>query len=126
MTTKLVAVLSSFGFILGVAGCYDRAYPPFLRNGFDSAITVNIVYSDGVQHTDTWLPGMRVTTGREGVEIVSINVWRDGRVLHRLDEKRLQEMKNSVNDVRKVTWNIQTDGIRPITMLELQRLDGKE
>jgi len=125
MTTRLVTVLSSLGFILGVASCVDSS-PPYLRNGFDSAITVNIVYSDGVEHTDTWQPGMRVATGREGVRIVSINVWRDGYALHRLDEKRLLEMKNSVNDVRKVTWNIQTDGIKPITMSDLQRLDGKK
>jgi hypothetical protein len=95
-------------------GCYDAAYPPLVRNGFDVGITLRTAYSDGVVHEDELAPGVDAWIGRESVDIAALSISREGRPIYVLDRSKILEMRRSIGDERRIVWSIEADAIRPL------------
>jgi len=104
-----------------LAAC-DPVYPLFVRNGLSKPVVIQIIYEGGVSNEGILQPGERLSFihtlgGIKGVVVLSGN-----QVLYRLNEQALLDMYRSVPDMRQVTWNIQSDGIKALGDSELDQL----
>lgn len=129
MVTNMYRLLASLVIATAAAlllAC-DPAYPLFVRNGLVAPVFARVTWETGVNSEFTMLPGERVAFLHSKGEIIDVVVLQDDRPLLHLDRNALLKMQSSVPDMRKVTWNIQADGIVPLTEPELDRLlAGKE
>lgn len=118
MVRTLIIVL----LIYLLAGC-DRYSGPLLQNGFSSEIEVTVLYEDGSEYSEVWVPCKRVfigasEIGRLGLDkketsISTIIVEKEGEVVHRFDE---QEINSLIGKAKKqkngVVWLLNADGVR--------------
>ena len=121
MTNAIRAVLLVITLVV-LTAC-DPTYPLFLRNGLVAPITVRATFEEGAVSEGVLNPGERLAFLRPKGEIKNIAVFSEGRLLHEFDKKTLFEMKNSVPNPRLVTWNIQSDGIKPLSQSEVEKLE---
>ena len=109
--------------VLVVLAACDPAYPLFLRNGLATPITVRATFEEGAPSEGVLRPGERLTFLHPKGEIKYIVILSEGQKLHELDKKALLDMRNSIPNPRLVTWNIQSDGIKPLSQLEAEKLE---
>lgn len=102
--------------LIGLVGCYDKAYPPFLLNGYEVPITVRVVYANGETSEGVLQPGVRLVSGREPNKIEKVIVIVDNQVLYNLGRSELLQMKHSVEDMSKIVWKIGPNGIKPLQL----------
>jgi hypothetical protein len=97
-----------------IAGC-DPVYPFFVRNGLSMSVTARI-NMNGTDWEHSLRPGERLPLIVEGPSdtIERITLLSDGRVLYDFDKRALDELQKSVADPRKVTWEIQPNGLVPV------------
>ena len=121
---KAIRFVLAAAVLIGMAAC-DPTYPLFLRNGIATPITVQITFEEGAPSEGVLQPGERLAFLHTKGEIERVVVFSEGRKLHDLDRQSLLDMRNSVPDLRQVTWNIQTYGIKPLSRAEVERLEKK-
>ena len=110
--------------LVGLAAC-DPTYPLFLRNGLATPITVQTTFEEGTPSKGALQPGERLAFLHPKGKIERVVVFSEGRKLHELDRQALLDMRNAVPDPRQVIWNIQSDGIKPLSRAEVERLEKK-
>ena len=110
--------------LIGLSAC-DPAYPLFLRNGLVSPITVQTTFENDAPTEGILQPGEQLAFLHPKGEIERVVVTAEGRQLLDLNRQMLLNMRNSTPDPRRVTWNIQADGIKPLSRAELERLEKK-
>lgn len=110
--------------LVGLAAC-DPAYPLFLRNGLAAPITVQTKFEGSTPSEGILQPGERLAFLHPRGEIERVVVLSEGRKLHDLNRQALFDMRTSVSDPRQVTWNIQPDGIKPLSRAEVEKLEKK-
>lgn len=110
--------------LAGLEAC-DPAYPLFLRNGLATPITVQTTFEEGDPSEGVLQPGERLAYLHPKGEIERVVVLAEGRKLHDLSRQALFGMRNFVSDPRQVTWNIQSDGIKPLSRAEVEKLEKK-
>ena len=104
-----VVALSS---VLALTSACDPAYPFFVRNGLSMSVTARINVN-GAESEVSLAPGKRLDLIKAPSDTVErIMLLSDGRVLYDLDKEKLEELQRSVEDPRKVTWEIQPDGLK--------------
>jgi hypothetical protein len=125
MIRRLSMLMMLALLFIGLSGC-DPAYPPYLRNGLPAAILMKITYTDGAQSEGTLQPTQRLVFARPKGDIKNITVIFDDRVLYNLSRKDLDDLlAKAPADLRSITWNIQTDGIKPLSQREIQKYEKK-
>lgn len=120
----IVRILVGVTLLMVLAAC-DPAYPLLLRNGLATPITVQTTFAEGTPSEGVLQPGDRLVFLHPKGEIERVVVLSEGRKVHDLNRQALLDMRNSVSDPRQVIWNIQSDGIRPLSRSELERLETK-
>lgn len=110
--------------LIALVGC-DPVAPLFLRNGLATPITVQTTYEGGNPSEGILAPGQRLTFMHPGGVIEHVVVISGSQKLYDLNKQALLDMLNSVADPRQVTWNIQSDRIKPLTRAELEQLEKK-
>ncbi|MFU8832403.1 MAG: hypothetical protein ACNA7J_09630 [Wenzhouxiangella sp.] len=103
----------------------DPTYPLFLRNGLETQVTVQTKFEEGVSSEGVLQPGERLTFLHPEGKIASVIVYSEGHILYEFDKQALLDMHNSVSDPRQVTWNIQSDGVKPLSRAEMGRLESE-
>ncbi|MBX6421551.1 MAG: hypothetical protein IRZ06_11190 [Nevskia sp.] len=119
-----VRFLFGVALLIGLVAC-DPAYPLFLRNGLATPITVQTTFQGSAPSEGVLQPGQTLTFLHPQGEIEHVVVLSEGRKLHDLTRQALLDMRNSVSDPRQVTWNIQADGIKPLSRAEIEGLEKK-
>ena len=106
---------------LAFTGCYDRVYPPFVKNALNVPVAIKISYSNGVVVSDTWRPGERGPIGRENATITEVVIAEGNKVIVRLDANAIAAMRSTVSDERAVTWRIELHGLKAVPNDNLPR-----
>lgn len=122
--STIVRFLFGVVLLIGSVAC-DPAYPFFLRNGLAAPITVQTTFEGGAPSEGIMQPGERLAFLHPKGEIERVVVLSEGQKLHDLNRQALLDMRNSVSDPRQVTWNIQSDGIKPLSRAEVEKLEKK-
>jgi hypothetical protein len=117
-TTVITALL-----LVCVSAC-DPAYPIFVRNGLAMPVTTRVIYMDGVTSEAILQPGERLALLHPRGDIETIVILSGDHELYRLNKQVLAEMRTSVPDVRSVTWNIQSNGLVPLTKSQVEGLQS--
>jgi hypothetical protein len=117
-------LIASLVVITSLAAC-DPAYPLFLRNGLPEAVEVHAKFEGEPLREALLRPGQRMAFLHPEGDIEQVIVTLNGRKLYDLNKAGLLTMLESVSDPRQVTWNIQSDGIKPLSSEALENLDRK-
>lgn len=109
--------------VLVLAGC-DPAAPLFLRNGLSTPITVRASFSGagGAPSEGTLQPGERLAFIHPQGDIERVTVLVDDKAIHDLDKAALEKMRDSVDNPRDVTWDIEPGRIKPLNRAEWEQL----
>lgn len=118
---RYVLTSSLFAAVLFISAACDPIYPIVLRNGLSTPITIGTVFNEGELSEGVLRPGEQLVYMHPKGEITNIRVSSQGRELYALDKKMLLDMRDSVADLSRVIWNIQSDGIIPLKQAELEK-----
>lgn len=110
------------GLLVGLAGC-DPGYPLVLRNGLATPITVQTNFEGEPPAEGTFRPGEELGFLHPKGDLERVVVFSGGQRLHDLNKQALLDMRNSVPDPWRVIWNIQVDGIKPLSRSEVEQLE---
>lgn len=120
--STMIRFLLCVTLLISLTAC-DPAYPIFLRNGLSAPITMLTKFEGSTSNEGVLLPGESLAFLHPKGEIERVVVFFEGRMLHDLNRSALLDMQNSVDDPRQVTWNIQSDGIKPLSRVDLERIE---
>jgi hypothetical protein len=116
----VIAVSRIIGIIaIFVLQACDPTHPFLLRNGLSIPISTHVKFEGGSPLEATLQPGqvlrfVRIKGDVEQVEVQS----SDGRS-YVLDSEKLERMRTSIGNPRSMFWNIQNDGIIPLSRSKL-------
>jgi hypothetical protein len=111
---RIIAIIALF-----VLQACDPARPFLLRNGLSTPIGTHVKFEGGPPLEVTLRPGqvLRFVRIKGDVELVEVKS-TDGRV-YVLDSEKLEGMKTSIGNLRSMIWNVQNDGITPLSRSDL-------
>lgn len=125
MMNVMLKVVLAAAMLAVHSGC-DPVYPLFLRNGLTKPVTVQTQFDGDAPMEGVLQPGQRLAFLHPKGDIERVIVIYEGRTLHELHGAALLDLRNSVTDPRRVTWNIELDGIRALSRTEVERLEKNE
>lgn|SRR5690606_37595849 len=119
---NLVRILVTAAIALCLTAC-DPALEVRIRNGLSRPVRILFVFEGDKSMSGDALPGTTIVIFHPPSDFVSATVYSGGVEVNKLDRASLIALKPPNINLKEVTWNIEHDGIRPMTPLEVKQLD---
>lgn len=99
--------------LLCLSACIDTFYPPFLENGLDLEVVLEIKWQDGSSGQGVLKPGERFVFGQEAARVEVLTISGAGFPPIQYRGPELVAMVTCHPDSRGITWFIRAGGLQP-------------